>query len=183
MDKNKTIEIWKDIIGYEKIYQVSNLGRVKKLYREWYGSTGGKRFTEEKIIPPHYSKFGYNHHLFIKEGNPKDLRVCRLVAIAFIPNPENKPFVNHKDGNKANDNVENLEWNTRSENDKHAFANGLRVGLKGSKNGMAKVTEMIVLQIRELYANGKTYDELAIKFNLKRDHIGNIVKRRLWKHI
>lgn len=184
MDKNKAInEMWKDVTGYEGIYQVSNTGRIKKLYREWVGSTGGKRFTNEKILPPHFSKFGYNHHIFIKEGKPKDLRVCRLVAIAFVPNPDNKPFVNHIDGNKANDSASNLEWNTRSENDRHAFANGLRSGMKGSKNGMAKIDEKIVLEIRKLYSSGSNTRVLADRFKLSIDHIGNIVKRRIWKHL
>lgn len=176
-------EIWKDILGYEGIYQISNLGRCKKLYREWFGGNGGKRFTEEKIMTPHYSKFGYNHQPFIKNGKLKDLRICRLVAIAFIPNPENKPFVNHKDGNKANDNAGNLEWNTRSENDMHAFKNGLRSAMTGSKNGMSKITEGTVIEIRKLAHSGENSMNIAEKYNLRIEHVKDIIKRRSWRHI
>ncbi len=184
MDKNETIdEMWVDIKNYEGIYQVSSLGRVKKLYREWFGGNGGLRFTGEKIFEPHYSKFGYNHLSLNKDGGVKDFRVCRLVCAAFHPNSENKPFVNHKDGNKANDREDNLEWNTRSENDLHAYKNGLRTPMKGSLNGMATITEDLVKQIRAEYKGERTYHKLAQKFGLRNDHIGNIVRRDIWKHV
>lgn len=183
MDKNKAIkEVWKDIHGYEGIYQVSNTGKVKKLYREWFGRNGGLRTSEERIFTPHYSKFGYNHHCLIKAGKTKDVRVCRLVALAFIPNPENKPFVNHKDGNKANDHVDNLEWNTHSENDLHAFRIGLRKSPRGSLNGASKVTEEIVIKIRKEYKGGR-YVDLAKKYGLCPNHIGQIIRKNTWKHI
>lgn len=100
-------EIWVDIKGYEGLYQVSNLGRVKSLER--IDSLGHKR--KEKIFKPQKNK-GYLRVSLWKDGKGKKYSIHRLVAIAFIPNPDNLPEVNHKDENKFNNNVDNLEWCT-----------------------------------------------------------------------
>lgn len=94
------MEIWKDIPGYEGLYQVSNYGRVKSFHG---------RVEKEKILQPYY-KQKYAQILLIKDKKRKLARVHRLVAEAFIPNPDHKPQVNHKDENKRNNNVDNLEW-------------------------------------------------------------------------
>ena len=179
MDKNEAIEIWKDAPGYEGIYQISTVGRVKKLYREW---NNGSRRSEETILNTHYGVHGYNHHVFIKNSIRKDFKVARLVAILFIPNPDNKPFVNHIDGVKSNDCVWNLEWATHKENDQHAYKIGLRCGMKGDKNGMATINSKTVLNIRA-DAEKKSYKQLAKKYDLNYGHIYLIVNRRIWKHI
>jgi hypothetical protein len=104
-------EIWKDIKGYEGIYQISNLGRVKSLPR-WVRNRSGKYITKEKILAPIKTRKGYlNVHL-----QSKGYSVHRLVAKAFIPNPLNLPQVNHKDENKENNSVNNLEWCTNKYN-------------------------------------------------------------------
>ena len=100
------MEIWKDIEGYEGIYQVSNLGRVKRYYKN----------SKEKLLKLQLHRTGYLRVILCKEGRMKTCRVHRLVAKAFIPNPDNKPEVNHKDEDKTNNKVENLEWMTRREN-------------------------------------------------------------------
>lgn len=114
-------EIWKDIKGYENIYQVSNFGRVKTL-RRLICSPTGNYYSKEKImttIPNDGIGYVRIHLYKNSRGTPK--RIHRLVAEAFIPNPENKKDVNHKNGIKCDNRVENLEWATRSENELHAI--------------------------------------------------------------
>lgn len=102
------MEIWKDIKGYEDIYQISNLGRVKNT----------KRNT---CLKPRIGKLGYCRVALYKNKNPKHILIHRIVANHFIENTYNKETVNHKDGNKQNNNVNNLEWATKSENSLHSF--------------------------------------------------------------
>ncbi len=129
MDK----EIWKDVVGYEGLYQVSNKGRVKSIARVIERKNGAKLPVSEKIlafnktkVTKRHPRVRYNVQLW-KNNEKKVCAVSRLVAIAFIPNPDNKPQVNHIDGNPTNNCVENLEWVTNSENVKHAYENGLIV--------------------------------------------------------
>jgi hypothetical protein len=100
-EEPKEKEEWKDCFGYENLYQVNKKGDVRSCHNgKWH------------ILSAGISKRGYRHFLFHKDGKRKNVRGCRLVAEAFIPNPDNLPFVNHKDENPANDCVENLEWCT-----------------------------------------------------------------------
>jgi len=116
------MEIWKDIEGYENKYQVSNLGNVKSL-ETW---AGDRYIRREKILKNNLCGNGYYYVCLSKNGKVKKYKVNRLVAQAFIPNIDNKPFTNHIDGNKLNNCVDNLEWCTQSENMKHASMMGLR---------------------------------------------------------
>lgn len=110
----------------------------------------------------------------------------RLVAEAFIPNSENKPEVNHKDenGTKWYNVVWNLEWATKSENGKHAFANGLSKPRFGADNNFTKLTEKEVLEIREIYSLGFLYQrQIAKIYNIKQVTVSDIVRKRKWKHL
>lgn len=117
-------EIWKDIEGYEGMYQVSNLGRVKSLSRRC-STHWGTRLVPEKILKPQEKEFGYLCVNLHKDSKSKEFSIHRLVAFAFVPNPSNKPDVNHNDGNKQNNYPENLEWVTNLENIQHAVRTGL----------------------------------------------------------
>lgn len=115
-------EIWKEVENTNGYYQVSNLGRVKSLERWIKGKRTGAKLIKEKILKPVIDK-GYAKICLRMDGNGKGATfVHRLVAIAFIPNPENKRTVNHKNGIRNDNRVENLEWATHSENCKHGFS-------------------------------------------------------------
>ena len=128
-------EKWEDIHDYINIYQISSLGRIKSLER--FDSMNRKNY--EKILIPRIRNNYYAITLY-KNNKQKTFSVHRLVAIHFIPNSENKPQVNHKDGNKLNNNVDNLEWCTRKENVQHAWKNGLCENVRkvASINGSVK---------------------------------------------
>lgn len=104
-------EIWTDIKGYEGLYQISNKGNIKS-------------FISSKILSPLFAN-GYLQVRLYKNSKSIRQKIHRLVAAAFIPNPANKPQVNHKNGIKTDNRVENLEWVTASENTRHAHKNGL----------------------------------------------------------
>lgn len=110
-------EIWKDVVGYEGLYQVSNTGKVKSI--DWNHSGVAKELTA-------YEQRGYKLVGIQRNGTRHNYLVHRLVATAFIDNPEGKPDVNHIDGKKDNNCVDNLEWVTKSENTRHAIRTGLR---------------------------------------------------------
>ena len=109
------MEEWKDIKGYEGIYQISNKGRVKSL--------GNNKTKKEKILRPRKINGYFSVRLCKKGEKPKEFNIHRLVAEHFIPNPDNLPVVNHKDENKLNNNVENLEWCTVAYNVNYSVNN------------------------------------------------------------
>lgn len=140
-------EVWRAIHGFEGSYQVSNLGRVKSLSR----SSGNAQNISDRLLSLSKERNGY---LRVRLWNHQRVTRClvhRLVAEAFIPNPGDKPQVNHKDGNKLHNHADNLEWVTQSENAKHAIDTGLYVptvahlwsGLPGTANPRAKAVDQI----------------------------------------
>ena len=133
-------EIWKDIAGYEGLYQVSNLGRVKSLER-YKDNNGGLVKMPEKIMRIAVDTIGYNIICLTKKGKRKTHKIHRLVANAFVPNPQNKREVNHKDGDKHNNADSNLEWTTRLENIRHAYDTGLNGGEHSRNNSASKAVK------------------------------------------
>lgn len=109
-------ELWKDIKGYEGLYQVSNLGNVLSVGRKINTGRNGYRFSLDKILKQYNGKNGYSYVILYNKNGAKTLRVHRLVAETFISNPENKSQINHKNENKKDNWVENLEWVTAKEN-------------------------------------------------------------------
>jgi hypothetical protein len=166
-------EIWKPIKGYEELYQVSNFGRIKRNFREYILFNNltkrmNKRVVNEKIIKGTINK-GYKRICLTKNKKEKNLHVHRLVAQAFIPNPQNKPFINHIDGNKQNNCVTNLEWCDYDENNNHAYENGLR-------QGAGKIS-VIQYDLNGKYVNSfESINEASRKTGLDIRHISRNIK-------
>lgn len=175
-------EIWKDIEGYPT-YQVSNTAKVRRLTRP---TCPGSQLRKErkKFIPG----FILSPRLNIRAGYPsvalctdvrqkqKHFTIHRLMAIAFIPNPLNLPQINHKNGIKTDNRLENFEWCDASHNTNHAYANGL-IKIR------SKVPAKDIPSIRKEYAEGGSPTVIAKRYGVWDTCIGNIVARRTWKRI
>ena len=174
-------EIFKDIIGYESKYQISNLGRVKSLSRKRNENTNA--VIKERILTPDLGKAGY-HSICFKINNKREkYLIHRLVAIHFIDNTDNKPQVNHINGIKNDNRVENLEWATISENRKHAYDTGLQFGPLGEKQGSSKLTEKKILEIKERLKKRERQVDIAMIYNVKQSNISKIKNNKRWNHL
>ena len=173
------MEIWKDIEGYEGLYQVSNLGNVKSLNRLIKHNRSGFLKLKSKIIKPCTTKTGYVVFHLYKNSKQTHKTAHRLVAECFLENIFSKEDINHIDGNKLNNNILNLEWNTRSENLKHAYNTGLKE--RGEKHYNSKLTEKNILIIREL--KGFSHTKIAEQYNVSRKCISKIINKETWKHV
>lgn len=175
-------EIWKEVVDWEGYYNVSSKGRVMSLDRH-IPVNGGIKFQPARILSPGLSFHGYYKVSLCVDKKLKYRSVHRLVAEAFILNPEKKNTVNHKNSRRWDNRLENLEWATEKENSQHAAKKG-RIGVKGSKNAYAKVDEKIVLEIREKYASREYYlSELSEIYNIHFGTISYIVRGDTWKHV
>lgn len=167
-------EIWKDIEGYDGVYQVSNLGRVKSNNRRVYNY-----IKPGRILKPHSKPNGYLH-VALCAGNrhEKHAYIHRLVAKTFIPNPNNLPQINHKDFNKKNNVPSNLEWVTARENQLH-YRKSLRRADKNIKPKSASKFVNQVLGLRKnvisLYEKGFTYSEIGKEVNIGKDFVASIL--------
>lgn len=139
------MERWADIPGYEGMYQVSDLGNVRSLDRVSTHSIRGAIKLHGKVLKGGLCK-GYPMVALCKDGKSKTHKVHRLVAAAFVPNPEGLPEVNHRDGCKSNNAARNLEWCTHSCNIRHAYA----VGLKTPRNDMTKAVNALKKPVKQI---------------------------------
>lgn len=134
MLKNRTKELWKDIEEFEGFYQISNKGNVRSLDRYTFGKNGKQRFRKGRLHKPGIGSHGYKV-VGLRKGKGLNLKLIhRLVAIHFIPNPENKPCVNHIKGIKTDNRAWRLEWVTYKENNNHATKTGLKKSKKPIDN-------------------------------------------------
>ena len=180
---NTNDEVWKDVIGYEGLYEVSNVGNVRSKDRVIVYSNGIRVPYEGNMKTQVMNKYGYNYVGLHKDAKSKQGMVHRLVADAFIPREEGKNHVNHKDGVKTNNHASNLEWCTPQENVKHAVETGLLKDVVGVNHYKTKLTEDMVKEIRKRSSEGETYRALADEFGLVKSTIGFIVNRKTWKHV
>ena len=166
-------EFWRDIDGYEGLYKVSNYGRIVSLF---YNKTLLRKTT--------VNKYGYERIILTKAGERRTFSVHILVARAFVPNPDDKPEVNHIDGDKLNNHVNNLVWATKCENQQHAWRIGLKKSLHGTTNPKSKLTAEQVRYIRKNYIprhsefGGRA---LAKKFGVHATTIHEVITRKGYK--
>ena len=182
--KNLEWEIWKDIPNYYELYQGSNLNRIKSLERWITTKLGFKRFIKEKILHEWVVGSGYRQIGLFKNNKLKFFYVHRILAQIFLPNPLNLPEVNHKNGIKTDNKIENLEWVSKSENMQHAHKIGLIVREPGEKNYNKKLNNEQVLEIRKMYATGNySQRKLGEIFKVDRGNIHYITSRKTWSNI
>lgn len=180
-------EIWKPVVGYKDgfydgLYEISNFGKFKMLPRT-LNCQKGVRVTKEKIVFGSNS-WGYRTVVMKKDRIRLQIGVHILVANAFIPNPENKYSVNHIDGVRSNNKVENLEWATQLEQVHHAIKTGLARYIKGEERSNSIVNENIVKLMRKEYSENRTsYAKIGKKYGLARSTVGHIIRKQKWKHV
>ena len=179
-----TEEIWKDIPGYEGLYKVSSLGNVMSFQTEGLFGKG----NAGRLMAQHPDKCGYMYvELRNKHKKRQKISVHRLVAITFIPNPDNLPQVNHKDEIRDHNNVDNLEWCSVLYNQRYGHRRERSsISSTGENNPRAILTENDVLEIRQTYAPGdKEYGVrgLSEKYGVAYVTIQKIVQGKLWKHL
>jgi hypothetical protein len=173
-------EIFKDIKGYEGLYQISNLGRVKSFNKK-IKHMSGYRLIKEKFIKPHLGKNGY-YAIDLKNNTKREkYTIHRLIAIHFILNLENKPQVNHINGIKTDNSIENLEWVTNLENAKHAYKTGL-IKL-GERSNLSKLTDKQVLEIKERLKNKESHELIAKSYNVHRTSISKINQNKTRQYL
>lgn len=185
LDTNE--EKWLDVKGFEGLYQVSNTGKIRSVDRLILKNNNRHARFKGQLLKPVTDRNGYRRIVLCKNKEKKTLSVHRLMAIAFIPNPLNHKQVNHINGIKDDNRLENLEWCTPSENILHAFRIGLgNSGLKG-RNGerhpSSKLKTQDVLKIKQLLRQKQTNVAIAAKFNISEKAISDIRIKRTWAHL
>lgn len=161
------MEIWKDIPEYNGVYQISNIGRVK--------SVSNGKYKKEKFLSICLVG-GYAQVSLSKDKKPKKYYLHRLLAICFLNKPIGKDFINHINGIKTDNRLENLEWCTQKENSIHAFKNNLQVAKKGDVHYKTKIFSKDVLEIKN---SDLSKDELATKYNVSKNTISRILNKQL----
>ncbi|KHS77025.1 hypothetical protein QT13_01935 [Pectobacterium brasiliense] len=167
----------KDIPGYEGIYSITPEGKVWS--NERVDSFG--RQVKGKWLKPAIHTKGYMQVTLFSDGVRRVQTIHRLVAKTFIPNPKGKLEVNHINGIKLDNRVENLEWATSTDNNRHALFTGLRVAAHGESKSQSKVTESDVVAIRA--STGITQRELASMYGVNQQQISRIRRGENWKHV
>lgn len=155
------------IVGYSELYSVDNNGNIFS-------------FEYKKFLKTNIKE--YVHVTLYKNGQPKTHLLHRIIAEAFLLNPDNLPEVNHKNGNKLDNSIENLEWITKSGNAQHAMSLGLLKSRSGESNGNAKISEKDVKYIRSM-AKVKSQSQIAKELNISQTLVSQVQMGKIWKHV
>jgi hypothetical protein len=183
----KINETWLPVVGFEGQYKVSSTGVVSSLDRLVGRPNKGIMLYKQKQLAIRIAgknNKGYFQAMLSKNGQRKYMSVHRLVAQAFIPNPENKPQVNHINGIKTDNRIENLEWCTQSENMIHAVNTGLQPHSFGEKRGKScKLSELKVIEIKHKISQGVKLKDIAKEYSVNPVTISNIKTKATWAHV
>lgn len=192
------MEVWKEVKGFEDYYEVSDKGRVRRKKGKTIYKDGRLAEFSQTILKQGKNSKGYLRVYLSVKSKKYTRSVHRIVAETFLENPENKKTVNHKDCDKTNNEVNNLEWMTNKENMRHAFKNGCyderdrntinnlgsyKEGRKGSENHAAILNEQKVTEIRSLRKKGLKLKEIARIYNVSISVVSSVSKYRSWKHV
>jgi len=178
--------IWKDIKGWKGEYQVNRKGQIKSLSRPKRFVLHGKErylMTKEILLKPYLGTDGYTYYFLCNKTKKKTAHLGRhrLIAIYFIPNPSRKKEVNHKNCNRQDDRIGNLEWVTRIENTRHSIKNSkYSICKPGEDNPAAKLTEK---QIRAIRRDNRVHRIIAMSYGVCRENISQIKRYTRWKHV
>lgn len=177
-------EEWRPVVGHEGSYEVSNFGVVRSLDRTIVDGIGRKRRLRGRTIKSTNCGDGY---LLVGLGKHVRQSVHSIVATAWIGGRPEGLEVNHKDGNKRNNRLENLEYVSHSENIRHAYGMGLIQAVppccKGENHGGSKLSESQVREVRRMYKEGETQSSIAIRFAVSVQLISLVVLRKRWAHV
>lgn len=178
-------EIWKPCHIWGDKYLISNFGGVKSLGETWFKGKNSliQISSSERLVKSSIDRYGYLKVTLSKNKEIKFFTVHRLVALAFLPNPLQKETVNHIDGNKLNNNINNLEWLTAKENQQHGWKIGLYKGSRknfGSKSRLSKLNDDLVREIKKSELSTRL---LANKYGVHHSIIGGIKKGIRWPHV
>ncbi len=179
LSKGATVmdETWLPVIGFEGFYEVSSAGRIRSAAARTSNTFDGK------IIKQNLKPSGYWNICLHKNRTQHTLRVHRVVAEAFLDNTDGLSQVNHKDGDKSNNAVLNLEWCSAGDNMRHAISLGLKPVLHGEAHGNAKLTDEKVRSIIADHRSGEKQISIARKYSVTRATVCLVVNRKIWRHV
>lgn len=167
---------WKDIPGFNGDYQINRVGQVKMREKVlWNG-----RIMPEKIMSSKITQNGYKRIGLRENGTRRHYSIHRLIALTFIPNPQNKPQVNHKNGIKTDNRVDNLEWVTQAENMQHAMKIGTHK-IQGPESKRAKLTWRQINEIKKLRRTGATLQAIGDRFKVTKGTIWKIMNNYTYR--
>jgi|GEM_PF-474668 len=175
-------EIWRPVSGFENYYLVSSFGSIRSLDRTSNHSDGVVTRRKGRILKPAI-KAGYPFVVLVSDSAKKQFHIHRLVAEAFCSKPDGCDVVNHIDGNKLNNNAENLEWTTFKGNAVHAASSGLFKPARGEGAAASVLTERQVEEIRSRLSSGERGSQLAKEYGVKSMAISQIRNGKTWRHI
>lgn len=178
------LETWKDIPGFEGHYQASTLGQVRSIDRTVLRN-GKPMKLKGKVLKPSPTEKGYLYVNLSIESKPKPHKVHRLVALTFLPNPDDKPAINHVNNDRIDNSVQNLEWCTNQENTNHAKAQNRLAGgsSPGEQHPMSKLTADTIRRIRKDFSAGHSGKYICEKYGVSPSHASRIKHGQSWGHI